>query len=208
MEFSGTDESQTQWLLTSIIAHSILPRSLNGCELDVVLISTNHKFNIIKLVGVIEQKVKLSANDAIDRELLDSILDRLHVFDAGSSSDCCMALMNLLHFPSNYGKVGAVIIDDIGVLSWESKGFAKKELKAGDCADIVKKLVQEYTLLVVFSHVLPLASDGHCIKPLLKLVNYRFRLHSEGAQIQIQQKFPDNGKLYKFDVSSMDLLPY
>lgn len=199
VEFSGTDEFPKQQLLLSIIALSILPKSLSGCELDVIYICTNHKFRIIGLIEIIE---KLTIHTSINRPLLDSILDRFRLYDASSISDCCMVLKSLLLFPRRYGKIGLVIIDDIGIFSWESKMCTNKELRVKECIDFVKTLTQEYKILMIFSQFLPLVNDGHPIKPWLKIVNYRFKLESyfEGTlkNTQIQQLFPDKGISYKF----------
>lgn len=203
VEFSGKDESAKLEVLMSIVAHCILPKVVCGCEMDAIFISTNHKFDIITLVGVIEEELKLVACSS-DRTFLDSILDRLHHFEASSISDCCMVFRSLLHFPSMYGKIGTVIIDDVGLLSWESRMCAKKEPKLGDCIDVVKKLVQENEVLFIFSQFSP-PLNGHHAKPWLKLVNSRFKVerHTTGSQLNttIQQTFPNGGKSFIFNCS-------
>lgn len=197
VEFSGSPKLE---VLMSIVAHCILPKVVCGCEMDAIFISTDRKFDIITLVRVIEHKLKLFACSS-DRTFLDSILERLHLFQASSINDCCMVLRSLLHFPLMYGKIGTVIIDDVGLLSWENKMCTKKELKLGDCIDIVKKLVQENEALYIFSQSFPLPNDGHHVKPWLKLVNYRFKLehHSTELNTRIQQTFPDSGKSFIFN---------
>lgn len=200
VEFCGTDESSKTQVLSTIIANCILPKVVSGCEFDIILISTDHKFDIVALVRVLEQKLKLSACNS-DRTFLDSILDRFHLFQATSVSDCCMVLSSLLHFPRMYGKIGAVIIDDVGILSWENKTCTKKEPKLADCADIIKKLVQESEILMILNQFSPL-SDGYHVKPWVKLVTCRFKLYHyfEGIKpnTKIQQLFPDSGKVFKF----------
>lgn len=199
IEFCGTDESPKTEVLMSVIAQCILPKVVSGCEVDVIFISTDHKFNILTLVGVIEQKLKQSACNS-DRTFLDSILDRFHLFQAPSISECCMVLRSLLHFPWMYGKIGAVVIDDVGTLSWENKMSTKKEPRLGDCVEMMKTFVQENEVLAILSHFSPLMNAGHHAKPWLRSVNYRFKVErcSEGANVRIQQIFPDTGKLYKF----------
>lgn len=198
IEFCGTDESSKTEVLISVIAQCILPKVVSGCEVDVIFISTNHKFNIITLVEVIEQKLKLSACNS-DRTFLDSILDRFHLFQAPSIGDCCMVLRSLLHFPMMYGKVGAVVIDDVGTLSWENKMCTKNEPKLGDCVQMMKTFVQENEVLAIFSHFSPLPNAGHHAKPWLRSVNYRFKVEHCSEGVRIQQILPDTGKFYKFN---------
>ena len=193
VEFTGSDEPKTQ-LLMSVIAQCILPKVLSGCEVDVILISTNCKFNILVLLGVIEQKLKLSACNS-DRTFLDSILDRFHLFEATSIGDCCMILKSLLNFPWVHDKTGSVvtIIDGIRTLSWENKICTNREPKLEDCLEMVKKFVEENESLAIFSNFPPAANDKqYCTKLWLRLVNYRFKLESEGVNVRIQQIFPDS----------------
>lgn len=193
VEFIGPDEPKTQ-LLMSIIAQCILPKVVSGCEMDVILICTHCKFNILMLLGVLEQKLKLSACNS-DRTFLDSILDRFRLFEATSISDCCMILKSLLNFAwLRSGKTGTMmtIIDGIGSLSWENKMSTKSEPKLEDCLEMVKKFVEQNESLAIFGNFPPANNDGYYAKPWMKLVNYRFKLELEGVSVRIQQTFPNS----------------
>lgn len=176
----------------SIIVECILPLSLFGCERDVVYINTNQKLDIFTLVEVIESKLKRRISSSehncrsfIDRSFLDPILDHFHLFNSTSISDCCMALMSILHFPCMYDNLGAIIIDDVCTLGGETKVHVKKDAKLGDCVDILKQLRQEREIVVILSQFPPLFSDGHYIKPWLKLVKNRFKVEAYTEDMQM-----------------------
>lgn len=199
LEFDGTDDVGKYELLLSVAAHCILPKSSLGCERGVLFISIEHKFSIIKLVQLLEQKLKMSTSDLehkhllINRKVIESILERFQLFHCESVSDCCMALMSFLHFPSTYSNIGAVVID-VGTF-WGEHG------KLGGVIDILNKIMQEFKLIVILSSF-SLSNDWNYFKPWSKLVKYRFKLvtSTEGMQTYttIQQIYPESGKSYKF----------
>jgi hypothetical protein len=197
IEFSGSDEVAKTHVLMNIVGQCILPKLLSGSEVDVVFISTDTKFNILTLVGVIKQKLRLLASRS-DRIFIDSILDRFHLFEITSISNCCMVLRSLFHLP--HGRIGALIVDDIGTLSWENKACTKKDPRLEDCVEMVKRFAQEREVVTVLSHFFPLIIND--ARPWLKPINYRYKLEQghEGKNVKIQQLFPDNGKVYSCGV--------
>ena len=189
-EFNGTEEMGKANLLMNIVAHCILPKSLSGCE-SVVIYITSNKVDILKLVKILEHKLVDQPNR---HNLCDAILDRFHLYHCDSPSDCYMALLSLYHFPNNYSDIGAIIIDNYCYLLFEGQG----KTKAGNHLDILQKLIQEHNLVLLLSQFPLLLTDGH-LKPMLKLVNYRFKLTSYTEDlITIRQVFPETGKSYNF----------
>ena len=167
-------------LLMSIVTHCILPKSLSGCECDVIFINTDYTFKIATLLQVLEKKLVNS------RALLDSILDRFHLFTSASITNCNMALMTLLHFSSVYSNIGLVIIDDIGAIQLTSKSHTK----ITDCVDTLTKIAQKYNLIIILSNFLQL-SDTHYFKLWMKLVNFRLKMMSSVEGIFIRQTLPE-----------------
>ena len=74
IEFNGSEGTGKSELLMAIAAQCILPKSLSGCGRDVIYINTDHKFDIVRFVTIVEQKVK-KGNGNLNPLLLDSILD-------------------------------------------------------------------------------------------------------------------------------------
>ncbi len=174
----------------SIVARCILPKCLSGCECDVIYINTDHTFKLSTLLEALEKK--LSNNY---RELLNSILDRFHLFTSVSLADCDMALQTLLHFPSKYCNIGMVIIDDIGAMQFESKIHSKNDLKPGDCVHALKQIIQKYSVIILLSNFLQPLSDKNYFKSWLKLVKYRFKLDDIHSNTFIHQIFPESRTL-------------
>ena len=174
IEFSGTEDTE---VLMSIIAQCILPKSLSGCEYDVIYISTNHIFSIATLLNAIEKKVMINSDQD---SFLNSVLDRFHHFTCVSITDCSMTLRTLLLYPSMYRNVGAIIIGDIGGFQLEGKTHSKTALDIGDCVDALAEIIQEYNIIIILNNFLQLLS----VKPWLKLIKYRFKLSITGTLIQ------------------------
>ena len=207
IEFSGGEGTGKSELLMNIAAQCVLPKSLSGCGCDVIFINTDYKFNIVRFISIIEKRLKLlqcegsSEHFTLDRTFLDSILSHFHLFYCPSVSECCMALMNTLN-SSSISDVGAIIIDDMGLL-WENKNDAYIE----DLVEIFKKLVKERRLLMAVSQLLPVYG-GQLFRSWLKLVSYKFKLTMSTCtndmmqtDVLIQQIHPKSEDFYKFSIN-------
>lgn len=185
VEFSGTEDVGKSEVLMSIIAPCILPKSLSGCECDVVYVSTNHIFNITMLLNVIERKVTINGDQG---SFVDSVLDRFHHFTCVSIADCIMTLKTLLLHPSMYYNVGVVVIDDIGGFQLEGKTHSKISSDIGDCVNTLTEIIQEYNIITILNHFLQFPSEKYYFKPWLKLIRYRFKLASSDISSKLFQK--------------------
>lgn len=197
IELCGVDERGKSELVMAIVAHCILPKSLSGCECDVIYVNTNCTFKIHTLLQALDKKL---IDNNTSQDFLDSVLDRFHLFTSMSIADCTMALLTLLHFPSLYSNTGVVIIDDLSAIQFESKLHSKTDVKVVDCVDTLKKISQKYKLVVILTHFLHSFPDSHSLKPWSNLVKYRFKVTCsvDGAHLNmfIQQTSPEGQSMF------------
>lgn len=192
IEFIGKEGTGKSHLLMNIAVHCILPKSLSGCECDIIFISSDYKFDILQLVAIIEQKLKsLKIGNSLNDTLLCSILDRFHIFYSTSISDCCMSLMTI---PYALSSVGAILFDNIGTFFLENKLHSARDSSIEHLIEILNKIHQDYNLVIIANQLSLVVND---VKPWVRLVKHRFKfevsIDSYETNMFIQQIFPERG---------------
>lgn len=209
VEFSGEASTKPE-LLMSIAAQSILPVSSSGCGLDVVYL-TDNTFDIARFATIIERKIKnvtsLSEPQHWSRSLLDSILEKFHLYNFATMKDCYTALVHTYH-SSFLSEVGVVIIDSNLVQNfWEHRASSssKKETKLEDLVYILRKLMDSYKKpAVFFSHLVPILNDMQLQKLSLRVSKYKVERCTNGhkADILIQSCRPNSTNTYTFNIQT------
>ena len=148
---SGTAKSE---LLLNITAQCILPKEwdrflLGGRGMGVAYISIDRKFDVLRLVSILERKVlqllgrekdlvaedfvslqathiactnwqRLSSQQAsVDKNLIETCLKRVYIFSCRSSQELTLTMISLKHFLHNSLHVNLIILDHVYALEWQ-----------------------------------------------------------------------------------------
>lgn len=201
VEFSGCEGTGKSELMMAIAAECLISKHMSGSGHDTVYISTDYKFDITRFIMIVEHKLK-EFIVAVNRTVLNSILDHFHLFYCSSLSECSMALMNVMNLLCPVDNVRAVIIDGINTYWGERKICMEKE---SSLLEIVDTLIKKYNVTVAVSHLL--INEKCPFKSwFTKLVNYKYKLNicrkrdSLEAEVLIQQIYPDVDKTYNFNI--------
>ncbi|CAG9860615.1 unnamed protein product [Phyllotreta striolata] len=110
-------------LLLDFIVKCILPSDLNSQwkSSGAVLVICEHQLNIFKIIKVIEAHLK--RNDVLDpkKEILESALKNLTIFNCYSPEDLDLAIMNLQRLILVKDNINLVVIDNISAYYWIAK---------------------------------------------------------------------------------------
>jgi DNA-repair protein XRCC2 len=122
----GTGKTQ---FLISLMADCIIPTSwqgvaLKGLNTEVVYIDTDFHFSLMRLVGVLECRIKAclqtnANNTAFDiDECINGCLQRLHIVRCHSSLQLLIALHSLEEMLKKMPQMSVLIIDSISAFYW------------------------------------------------------------------------------------------
>lgn len=136
VELCGGEGTAKSELLCNITAHCVLPRSwksvnLPGRSIEVVYISTDYKFDVLRLVTVLEGRIQQACNsrqvggasrDPADyEELIKACLSRAHILYCRSSTELLATLLSLKTFVSNHPEVCVLILDNVASFYWTDR---------------------------------------------------------------------------------------
>ncbi len=152
IEFCGTEGTGKSELLINIVVHCVLPKVCKvGKEVDIVYISTDHKFDIQRLTGLLESHISqyTTPNNPQHKELVLSSLGRVHVVYSSTSSELISTLQYLKTFLHHHSNVAVLILDNMGSYYWMDKD--KSEIFQNHWITALKDIVSEYHLVVFAS---------------------------------------------------------
>ena len=156
---SGTAKSE---LLLNITAHCILPKEwegflLGGRGIGVAYISIDRKFDVLRLVSILERKVlrllgrekDLVAEDfvslqathiactnrqrfssqqaSVDKTLIETCLKRVYIFSCRSCQELTLTMISLKQFLRNSPHVNMIIIDHVYAFEWQDIDIETKD---------------------------------------------------------------------------------
>ena len=177
IEFCGAEGSGKTEMLVNIVARCVLPKSWNGSQLpgrgvEVVYICTDYKFDLLRLVTVLEGKVHVRAGKAVIpshdeagpktagilyddsyKELIKSCLSSVHVVYCNSSAELLSALHALRAFLQNHPEVCALCLDHIASFYWADRSECggtrqSAEFRQQQWVNALSELVREHHLVV------------------------------------------------------------
>ena len=179
VEFCGFEGSGKSELLLNIAATCVLPKecgstAINGRGVEAVLVSTDNKFDLLRLVSILEGKVISSEATAAEgkrsfvgsarntalhleqlRKIVEDALSRLHVVCCHSSSELVVSLQFLRSFIHNNPEACVVLLDDTASFYWMDRldagpnaSLSASEHTQRQCVDGLKMLVADHHLVV------------------------------------------------------------
>ena len=170
VELCGTEGTGKTEVLLNIAAHCTLPKSWKGRRFpgrstEVIYISTDYKFDLLRLVSLLEGKicqgfqqnsVETPSEDSGDyKKVITSCLARAHILYCNSSSELITTLQSMKSFLHNHPEVCVLILDNIANFYWVdrcesgSAGItAMAERRQQQWVGALNDLIQEHHLVV------------------------------------------------------------
>ena len=157
VELSGREGSGKSEFLLNVVARCVLPRrwrgrEVGGKEVEVVWVSTDYKFDLLRLVAILEGElhrvrketqfdpaldpIEPNNEKCVDQEnavisgeghhdLILSCLSRVHVLYCKSTTELCVTLHSLrLTFLQARSNVCALVLDNVAEFYWMSRADA------------------------------------------------------------------------------------
>lgn len=136
VELSGAEGTGKTELLLNIVAYCILPKVVGsnrnlGKEVEVVYVCTDYKFDLLRLVTVLEAKVNAAygggACAVTVKEAVKSCLSRTYVTHCSSSSELSATLdfLRITYLP-RHPEVAAFVLDNVASFYWMDKSRLSK----------------------------------------------------------------------------------
>ena len=165
-------------MLLNIAANCVLPKLWNGSKLpgrgvEVVYICTDYKFDLLRLVTILEGKVHghagkaeitgedqvcheptgIQHDDDSHRELIKSCLGRVHIHHCNSSAELLFALHSLKTFLRSHPEVCTLCLDHVGSFYWVDRSECggtrqSSEYRQQLWVSALSELIQEHHLVV------------------------------------------------------------
>lgn len=152
IEFCGTEGTGKSEILLNIVIRCVLPKTFDGRNLgketDIVYISTDHKFDIQRLTGLLENQISqcVSLDDPQHKELVLSSLARVHVVHCNTSSELTLSLQYLKSFLHHQSNVSGLVLDNVASYYWMDRDKSESHWITS-----LKQLIQDYHLSVFAS---------------------------------------------------------
>ena len=158
-------------LLFNVIADTILPDRWNsirlpGRNLSAIFISTDHKFDILRLVCVMENKLKEALQKqnikfkkslpsiVEQKSIVTSALERCHVFKTSCGDELLGTIEWLPKFLQHNLNVSIIAIDNVAAYYWMERskyGQVEYECKQKCMVSGLKKLLLGHHLIILYT---------------------------------------------------------
>ncbi|CAG2236513.1 DNA repair protein XRCC2-like isoform X2 [Mytilus galloprovincialis] len=168
-ELYGVEGSGKTELLLSIVTSIILPKdwngyNLNGANAGVIFIDTDYKFQILRLVNIMEKRImgktehdkldtskKTSSNDI--EVLVKECLKKIMIVRCTSSFQLLVTLHSLESTISNNPDIAVIMIDSISAFYWIDRcnggeNIGAQETNMKHIVQQLSKLVKNYNLVL------------------------------------------------------------
>ncbi|XP_053459070.1 DNA repair protein XRCC2-like [Nycticebus coucang] len=149
VEFHGPEGTGKTEMLYHLTARCILPKSEGGLEVEVSFIDTDHHFDMLRLVTVLEHRLSESSE-----EVIKCCLGRFFLAYCSSSTHLLLTLYSLETLFCSHPSLCLLIVDSLSAFYWidlvnggESINLQESTLKK--CSQFLEKLVNEYRLVLV-----------------------------------------------------------
>lgn len=159
IEFCGVEGTGKSELLLNIAAICILPRfwqgvALPGRNVDVLFVSTDYKFDLVRFVtvmkGIILSHGVLLSDEVKYKELIISSLEHLHIVNCSSMDELVISLYSFKIFLINHPEVCTLLIDNIATFWWTERAEnSMSDLYQQRWTCAVNELIREFHLVVI-----------------------------------------------------------
>lgn len=201
VEITGNTNTGKTILLTELIAKAILPLENGGHNAGVILLNTDHHFQIMKLVTALEKLAKDVNNisDVIQQSLKNLYI--LQCFDDVQFSVTIKRLDSILAENSN---ISMLALDSISAYYWSKQNLIKIDTYYRNILKVLQNAVWEYKVTLFYTRpsyfFTKNSSDNFSDTPKLGYINYRALLDKVTNRITINTH-SNNTCIYKYMIS-------
>ncbi|XP_075406895.1 DNA repair protein XRCC2 [Tenrec ecaudatus] len=151
LEFHGAEGTGKTEMLYHLTSRCILPKSEGGLEIEVLFIDTDHHFDMLRLVTILEHRLSQSSE-----EIIKSCLRRFFLVYCNSSSQLLFTLYSLETLFCSHPSLCLLILDSLSAFYWIDRAnggenVTLQESTLKKCSQFLQKLVNEYRLVLFVS---------------------------------------------------------
>ncbi|KAL4630958.1 DNA repair protein XRCC2 [Arapaima gigas] len=148
VEFHGMEGTGKTEMLYHLVARCILPVDTGGLEVEVMFVDTDHHFDMLRLVTILEHRLPQG-----HEEVVRACLGRLFIVHCNSS----LQLFFTLHYAEDMfcsrPSLSLLIVDSISAFYWVDKSsggesVSKQESNLKRCIELLEKLLKDYHIVV------------------------------------------------------------
>ncbi|GLG92951.1 Uncharacterized protein GBIM_00476 [Gryllus bimaculatus] len=174
VEINGDVSSGKTLLVTQFLAKCLLPKSycgidIGGLNAGAVIIDTDHHFQVLKLVTIMEAYIARSSNSLVDANTVESIikdaldnLTILHCYDGVQLLITFHGLENILSCNRN---ISLLVLDSVSAFYWQNtlnnNGIRKMDLYLKKILISLQKHIHEFKVSVIYTKPLYFQSKVH-----------------------------------------------
>ena len=171
VQLCGEENCGKTELLFNVIADAILPDQWNniklpGRNLSTIFISADYKFDILRLVCVMENKLKEALQKQnpkfkkslpsilVQKSIVTSSLERCHVFKTSSGDELLSTIEWMPKFLQRNLDVSIIAIDNVAAYYWMERskyGLAEYESRQKCLVNGLKKLKEGYRIVILYT---------------------------------------------------------
>ncbi|XP_056594528.1 DNA repair protein XRCC2 [Triplophysa dalaica] len=158
VEFYGMEGTGKTETLYHLITRCIMPVQSGGLEVGVIIIDTDHHFDMLRLVSILEGHLARHSKESDGSETepeegVCSCLRRLSVVHCSSSAQLLLTLHYLENSISIQPSLDLLIIDSISAFFWVDRhsggeSIACQEANMRKCAEFLDKLRKNYGIVI------------------------------------------------------------
>ncbi|XP_028824549.1 DNA repair protein XRCC2 [Denticeps clupeoides] len=146
----GTAKTETLYHLVSCC---ILPAQCGGLEVEVMFVDTDHHFDMLRLVAVLEGRLEPAGDGSLKEETLKASLRRLSVVRCSSSAQLLLTLLHLENTFCSRPSLCVLMVDSISAFYWVDRGNggdrpARQEANLHKCAELLDRIRRDYGITV------------------------------------------------------------
>ncbi|KAM6953836.1 DNA repair protein XRCC2 [Aplochiton taeniatus] len=155
VELHGLEGSGKTALLYHLVCRCVLPQRCGGLELQAVFIDTDHHFDMLRLVTILENRLAHYAQGDADssEEEVRECLSRLLVVHCSSSSQLLLSLHYLETSFCSRPALSLLLLDSISAFYWMDRcgggeSQAKQEGTLRKFSELLSRLLRDYGITV------------------------------------------------------------
>jgi hypothetical protein len=162
IELSGSPSSGKTLLFSQFIVKCILPQdfkkvAIGGLKSGVVLLNTDHHFQMLKLISLLENYLhninrKFSVSEVED--IIKESLDRLVIYNIVDSVQLQTTFCALQSLVSNQPEIGLILLDSVCAFYWQdtmASGIRKMDLYVKTIIKILQKSLGDFKGVIMYS---------------------------------------------------------